>query len=119
MGIQIKPSDLQYKYPRRKETRDLPKFRGKPDAAPFDRDDLYEVIPMFEAVMDTLRTDDGQVLHRLEEILNNDIPRFIATREDIYDCLCGMMRNILEEWMRTSGSEDQPPVPGKGSCVVG
>jgi hypothetical protein len=95
MGIQIKPSDLQYKYPRKKETRDQPKFTGKPDPAPFDRDDLYEVIPMFETVMDTLGTDDGRVLNRLEEILNRDVPRFISTREEIYDCLVEVMREIV------------------------
>lgn len=95
MGIQIKPSDLQYRYPRNKEKRDFPKFTGKPDPAPFDRDDLYEVIPMFEAVMDALGTDDGRVLHRLEEILNREIPRFIGTREEVYDCLVGAMREIL------------------------
>ncbi|MEJ2700355.1 MAG: hypothetical protein P8Z70_11940 [Desulfuromonadales bacterium] len=95
MGIQIKPSDLQYKYPRRKETRDLPKFSGKPDPHPFDRDDLYEVIPMFEAVMDELGTTDGRVLHRLEELLDKEVPRFIATREDVFDCLVGAMRDLL------------------------
>jgi hypothetical protein len=95
MGIMIKPSDLQFRYPRRKETRELPKFSGKPDPNPFDRDDLYEVIPMFEAVMDALGSDDGRVLHRLEEILNNEIPRCIDTREEIYDCLLGMMQHIL------------------------
>lgn len=95
MGVSIKPSDLQYRYPRKKETRELPKFSGKPDPHPFDRDDLYEVIPMFEAVMDALGTADGRVLHRLEEILNTDIPRFIDTREEIYDCLLGAMRDVL------------------------
>lgn len=96
MGVKIKPSDLQYRYPRKKETRHLPKFTGKPDQNPFDRDDLYEVIPMFEAAMDALGTSDGRVLHRLEEILNNDIPRFISTREEVYDCLVEVMRDILE-----------------------
>jgi hypothetical protein len=95
MGVKINPSDLQYRYPRKKETRELPKFCGKPDPHPFDRDDLYEVIPMFEAVMDALGTVDGRVLHRLEEILNDDIPRFIDTREEIYDCLLEVMRGIL------------------------
>jgi len=95
MGVKIKPSDLQYRYPRKKETRELPKFRGKPDSNPFDRDDLYEVIPMFEAVMDGLGTADGRVLHRLEEILNNDIPRLVDTREDVYDCLLEMLREVL------------------------
>ena len=95
MGIQIKPSDLQYRYPRRKETRELPKFSGKPDPHPFDRDDLYEVIPMFEAVMDDLGTVDGKVLHRMEVVLNNEVPRFIATREEVFDCLVEVMRELL------------------------
>jgi hypothetical protein len=95
MGIQIKPSDLQYRYPRRKETRDLPKFSGKPDPHPFDRDDLYEVIPMFEAVMDELGTSDGRVLQRMEEVLNNEVPRFIVSREEIFDCLVAVMGDLL------------------------
>ncbi len=95
MGVTIKPSDLQFRYPRKKETRELPKFSGLPDPNPFDRDDLYDVIPMFEQVMDTLEVNDGQVLHKLEEILNDDIPRFINTREEVYNCLVGMMRDIL------------------------
>ncbi|MFA5515555.1 MAG: hypothetical protein WDA20_04645 [Desulfuromonadales bacterium] len=86
LGIQILPSDLVYKYPRKKETRHLPKFTGKPDPRPFDCDDLYDVIPLdviplLEAVMDTLGTDDGRrVLNRLEEILSRDIPRWLDTR---------------------------------------
>jgi len=95
MTIQIKPSDLQYRYPRRKETRDLPKFTGKPDSNLFDRDDLYEVIPMFEAVMEELGTTDGRVLHRLEEILDREVPRFLETREEVFDCLVGAMRDLL------------------------
>jgi hypothetical protein len=95
MGIQIKPSDLQYRYPRKKTTRELPKFSGKPDPHPFDRDDLYEVIPMFEAVMDALGSNDGAVLNRLEEILNNEVPRFIATREEVFDCLVETMQELL------------------------
>lgn len=38
---------------------------------------------MFEAVMDTLKTNDGEVLHRPEEILNHDI-------------LVGSLRELLE-----------------------
>lgn len=95
MGLVIKPSDLQYRYPRKKETRELPKFVGLPDHHPFDRDDLYEIIPMFEKVMDELGSDDGAVLHRLEEILNHDLPRCIATREEVYRCLLETMRGIL------------------------
>lgn len=95
MGLVIKPSDLQYRYPRKKETRELPKFTGLPDPNPFDRDDLYEVIPMFEAVMDELGNDDGAVLHRLEKLLNQEIPRCIATREEVFRCLVETMRGIL------------------------
>ncbi len=97
MQLTIKPSDLQYRYPRRKETRHLPKFVGLPDPQPFDRDDLYEVIPMFEAVMSALETDDGALLHRLEEILNNDVPRWLGSREEVYRCLLEMLRGELEE----------------------
>lgn len=96
MGVQIKPSDLQYKYPRKKETRELPKFSGKPDKNPFDRNDLYEVIPMFEAVMDALGSTDGRVLHLLEELLDREVPKFISTREEIFDCLVGSVREMLD-----------------------
>jgi hypothetical protein len=95
MGVKIKPSDLQYRYPRKKSTRELPKFSGKPDPHPFDRDDLYEIIPMFEAVMDAFGSNDGAVLNRLEEILNNEVPRFIATREEVFDCLVATMQELL------------------------
>ncbi len=95
MGIVIKPSDLKFKYPKDTANRDKPKFRGKPDATPFDRDDLYEILPMMAAVMDRLGTDDGRVLHLLEEILNTDIPRFIRTREEVFDCLLGAARDCL------------------------
>lgn len=95
MGIVIKPSDLKYKYPRDIVRRDLPKFAGKPDKDPFNRDDLYEVLPMFGAVMDALCTDDGQILHVLEDILNSDMPRFISTREEVYDFLVETARERL------------------------
>lgn len=95
MGVTIKPSDLQYRYPRKKETREFPKFAGLPDPHPFDRDDLYEVIPMFEAVMNELGSNDGTVLHRQEEILDHDIPRFVGTREAVYSCLIGVLRDLL------------------------
>ena len=87
MGIVIKPSDLKYKYPRDIASRNLPKFGGKPDPAPFNRADLYEVLPMFAAVMDFLGSDDGRVLHLIEDILNIDLPRCISTREEVFDCL--------------------------------
>jgi len=97
MTLIIKPSDLYYKYPRIKETREQPKFSGKPDTNPFDREDQYEVIPMFEAVMDELQSDDGEVLHRLEEVLINEMPRFIETREEVFDYLVAVMSDILDQ----------------------
>ena len=95
-GIAIKPSDLYYKYRRKKETRDIPRFAGKPDPHPFDRDDLYEVIPMLEAVMNELGSVDGRVLHRLEEVVVREMPLFILTREEVFACLVGVMRDLLE-----------------------
>jgi hypothetical protein len=95
LGIVIKPSDLYYKYPKDTAGRDLPKFAGKPDPAPFNRDDLYEVLPMLEAVMDALGSDEGRILHLLEEILNLDMPRCISTREEVFDCLVETARERL------------------------
>ncbi len=95
MPLAIKPSDLRYKYQRRKATRLAPKFTGKPDAAPFDRDDLYEVIPMLAAVMDALGSSDGRVLHQLEEVMIREMPHFIRSREEVYDCLLAVMRDLL------------------------
>jgi len=96
MGIKIKPSDLYYKYARKKATRAIPKFAGKPDAHPFDRDDLFEVIPMLEAVMNELGNVDGRVLHRAEEVMILEMPGFIRTREEVFDCLVGVMRDLLD-----------------------
>ena len=96
MKIQINPSNLWFRYPRKKATRDAPKFAGKPDPHPFDRNDLYEVIPMFEAVMEELGTADGRVLHRMEEILDKELPLFIDSREAVFDCLVGALREELE-----------------------
>lgn len=95
VNIAIKPSDLCYKYARKKSTRDCPKFAGRPDAHPFDRDDLYEVIPLLEAVMDDLGSTDGRVLHRAEEIMIREMPGFIATREEVFAYLVGTMRELM------------------------
>lgn len=96
MAVSIKPSDLYYKYARKKVTRQALKFSGKPDPQPFDRDDLYEVIPMLEAVMDELGSNDGRVLHRMEEVMINEMPGFIRSREEVFDCLVAVMREELE-----------------------
>ena len=96
MGIEIKPSDLYYRYPRKKENRELPKFSGKPDANPFDRYDLYEVIPMFEAVMDEIGSKEQDLLQRIEEYLDN-LPAFIETREMIFDALVDGVKDYVED----------------------
>jgi len=94
MAIIVKASDLKFKYPRFVETRKDPKFSGLPDPAPFNRDDLYEVLPMMSAVMDALGSDDGRDLHLLEDILN-EMPRFVTTRGEVYDYLLGSARECL------------------------
>lgn len=100
MGITVKPSDLQFKYPKDTVNRAQPKFSGKPDATPFNRDDLYDIIPMFEAVMDELGSDDGRVLHLVETVLNDEMPRFVVTREEVFDFLVGSTRDKLDGWQR-------------------
>jgi hypothetical protein len=96
MEIVVKASDLKYKYPKDIARRHLPKFAGKPDPAPFNRNDLYEILPMFSAVMTELGTDDGRILHLLEDILNENLPGFINTREMVFDCLVQSVREHLE-----------------------
>lgn len=95
MGIQIKPSDLYFRYRRNKELRDTLKFAGKPDPRPYDREDLYEVIPMLAAVMDELGSSDAKVLHRLEELAGDQMPQFIVRREEVFDFLVAVMRDML------------------------
>ena len=96
MGIIIKASDLKYKYPKDIQNREQPKFSGVPDPTPFNRDDLYDILPMMEAVMDALESDDGQVLHLLEDILG-EMPRFFVTREEVYNCLLETARERLPQ----------------------
>ncbi len=90
----VKAFDLKFKYRKYVETRDEPKFSGLPDPAPFNRDDLYEVLPMMGAVLDRLGTVDGRVLHLLEDLLN-EMPRFISCREEVYDFLYHMAQENL------------------------
>ena len=97
MGIQIKPSDLYYRYAKNKAARDLPKFSGLPDSRPFDREDLYELIPMFEKVMDDLGTRDVRVLERMEEILIYELPVFVNRRDMVYDALLTTLRELLDD----------------------
>lgn len=83
MGITIKPSDFKFRYPKDIANRNEPKFSGIPDPTLFNRDDLFDVIPMMEAVMDALASRDGNHLDMLEDILN-EMPGFIATREEVF-----------------------------------
>lgn len=94
MSIMVKPSDFKFKYPRIVTSRDEPKFSGLPDPAPFNRNDLYEILPMMSAVMNELKSDDGEILNLLEDVLNQ-MPRFIVSREEVYDYLLGSARECL------------------------
>ena len=96
MGIQIKASDLYYRYPKDTHNRAVPKFSGKPDKRPFNRDDLYEVLPLLGAVMDELGSDEQRVLHMVEEIMIRQLPRFIEAREEVFDFLVGCTGEMLE-----------------------
>jgi hypothetical protein len=95
MGITIKASDLFYRYPKATTTRHLPKFCGKPDKNPFNRDDLYEVLPMLGAVMDELGSDEQRTLQLTEEIMIRQLPRFIENREEVFDFLVCCSREML------------------------
>jgi hypothetical protein len=94
MPITVKASDLKFKYPRDIPNRTEPKFTGLPDPAPFNRDDLYDVLPMMGAVMDELDSQDGEVLNLLEDLLNH-MPSFISTRGEVFDYLQGSARECL------------------------
>ncbi|MDY0190573.1 MAG: hypothetical protein RBR22_07540 [Desulfuromonas sp.] len=94
MQIEIKPSDMQYKYPKNHANRSQPKFSGLPDDNLFDRDDLYEVIPMFQCVMSALNVNDAAILYRMEE-LTDGMPRFLQTRRDVYLYLGETLGDIL------------------------
>ncbi|CAH2029871.1 hypothetical protein [Trichlorobacter ammonificans] len=92
--LTIKASDLKFKYPRDTARRNEPKFSGLPDPATFNRNDLYEVLPMMAAAMDELGSVDGEVLHLLEDILNT-MPGFIVSREEVFNYLTGCAREVL------------------------
>lgn len=94
MPVIVKASDLKFRYPRDTANRDAPKFIGLPDPAPFNRHDLYEIVPMLSAVMDELESVDGEVLHLVEDVLNQ-MPGFITTRGEVFDYLRGSVRECL------------------------
>jgi hypothetical protein len=97
MGLSINPSDLKYKYPRVIETRYQPKFQGKDDSAPFNRDDLYDILPILEAVMDDLGRDDARTLHCIEDLMNQNLPRCVESRGEVFRFLSGGVREMLED----------------------
>lgn len=97
MGLSIKPSDLKYKYPKAVSTRFAPKFQGPHDREPFNRDDLYDILPLLEAVMDDLGRDDADTLHLAEDIMNYDLPRFVTGRGEVFSFLTGSIREVLAE----------------------
>ena len=94
MSIILKVSDLKFRYPRDVANREKPKFAGLPDSDPFNRHDLYEILPMLSAVMDELESVDGEVLHLVEDILNV-MPGFLTTRGEVFDYLQGSARECL------------------------
>lgn len=94
MGVIIKASDLKFKYPRNVVRRDEPKFAGLPDPHPFDRNDLYEILPMMTAAMNEFASYDGGLLHLLEDLLN-DMPSFVSSREEVFDYLLGSVRECM------------------------
>ena len=94
MAVIIKASDVKFRYPRDVANRDKPKFAGLPDPAPFNRHDLYEILPMLTAVMNELGSNDGEVLHLIEDALNT-MPGFITTRGEVFDYLQGSVRECL------------------------
>jgi len=96
MPVIIKASDLKFRYPRDVANRDEPKFVGLPDTAPFNRHDLYEILPLLSAVMNELKSNDGEVLHLVEDILNV-MPGFITTRGEVFDYLRGSAVECLKQ----------------------
>jgi hypothetical protein len=94
MSIIVKASDLKFRYPRVVANRSDPKFAGLPDPTPFNRHDLYEILPVLTAVMNELESDDGEVLHLVEDVLN-EMPSFITTRGEVFDYLRGSARECL------------------------
>ena len=97
MGLSINASDLKYKYPKATGTRFQPKFQGKDDPEPFNRDDLYDIIPLLEAVMDDLARDDARLLHCIEDLMNQQLPRSFVSRGEVFRFLTSCTRDLMEE----------------------
>jgi hypothetical protein len=114
MGIEIKPSDLYFKYRRNQELRGEPKFTGKPDPRVYDRDNLYDVIPMLAAVMDEFNCRDANVLHRLEELAGDEMPQFIRSREEVFDFLVSVLSDMLGKKPATRDGKSEISSEGQG-----
>lgn len=95
MSLTIYASDLKYRYPKVMETRHATKFTGPGDNAPFNRDDLYDILPLLAAVMDELERDDATTLHFLEDLMNRDLPRCLVSRGEVFDFLTGCGKEML------------------------
>ncbi|WP_129126192.1 hypothetical protein [Geomonas oryzae] len=96
MGITVQPSDLKYRYPKVTEQKFEPKFSGPGDPSPFNRDDLYDIVPMLTAVMNDLQCDDAETLHFLEDLMNRDLPRFLNSRGEVFAFLAGCGKEMLQ-----------------------
>lgn len=96
MGITIRASDLKYRYPKAVQTRFTPKFAGSNDRETFNRDDLYDIIPVLEAAMDHLERSDATTLHFMEDLMNRDLPSFLKSRAEVFDFLTGSTKEMLE-----------------------
>lgn len=96
MGIIVNPSDLKYRYPKVTGARFEAKFSGPGDPSPFNRDDLYDIVPMLAAVMDELRRDDADTLHFIEDLMNRDLPRFLESRGEVFAFLAGCGKEMLQ-----------------------
>jgi hypothetical protein len=99
MNIRIDAAILKYRYPKDHTNCNTPRFAGKPDRNPFDRDDLYEVLTMLEALMAALRTDDENILHIIEDIINYDLPRSLRAREEVFDFLLEETKERLKLYL--------------------
>ena len=94
MGINLKTSYLAYKYSKTVTNGDSAKFRGKPDSILFNREEEYEVIPMLEKLLEEFGynsssdfEDFKEDLHKLEYMIEEDLPGKIRKRESVFDWL--------------------------------
>lgn len=71
--------------------RDQSTFRGTPDLHSFNRHDPA----MMEAAMNRLGINEGRVLALLQELMQQDMPRFIESRGMAFDSLPETIRERL------------------------